>query len=253
MPLKQRRQNFDFHGQLTAKQMKVVMQNLKLPLLLLVISGWFFVLQSGIVQSSEDLTSGTPEQAGLRIATESRDNQKGFDNFSATLSMTLRNKKGQESERALRINVIEVEDDGDRTLFVFDRPADVKGTAFLIHSHKDKSDRQWLYLPALKRVKSISAAKQSGSFMGSEFSYEDLGSVEVEKFAHRYLGNEPCGEYDCLILERIPTNKDSGYSRQIVWLDREELRAIQIQYFDRREKLFKTMISEDYQKYLDRI
>ena len=111
---------------------------------------------------------------------------------------------------------------------------------------------QWLYLPALKRVKRISSSRQSGSFMGSEFSYEDLGAVEVEKFTHRYLRDESCGDLECSVLERIPISRDSGYSRQLVWLDQEELRTIQIQYFNRREELLKTMVVEDYEKYLDR-
>ena len=166
--------------------------------------------------------------------------------------MTLRNKRGQESTREVRLKVIEVEDDGDRTLFVFDRPRDVQGTAFLVHTHKNEPDDQWLYLPALKRVKRISSSNQSGSFMGSEFSYEDLGAVEVEKYTHRFLRDEPCGDLQCSVTERIPVGKDSGYSRQLVWLDREELRTMQVQFFDRRDEHLKTMVVEDYEKHLDR-
>ncbi len=204
------------------------------------------------VQSSTDLLAGTAEESGHKIATESRERQRGFGNFSANLTMTLRNKQGRESKRAVRLKVIEVEGDGDRTLFIFDRPADVKGTAFLVHAHKEEPDRQWLYLPALKRVKGISSSNQSGSFMGSEFSYEDLGTAEVEKYSHRYLGEESCGELDCYVLERIPDNEESGYSRQKVWLDQQEFRTIEIHFFDRREEHLKTMSVENYQKYLDR-
>ncbi len=192
------------------------------------------------------------EEAGLRIATEARERQKGFGNFTASLEMVLRNKRGQESRREVRLKVIEVEDDGDRTMFVFDRPRDVKGTAFLVHAHKTESDEQWLYLPALKRVKRISSSKQSGSFMGSEFSYEDMVATEIEKYTHRFLRNEPCGDMECTVSERIPAGKDSGYSRQVVWLDRDELRTMQIHYFDRRGAHPKTMVVEDYEKYLDR-
>ncbi len=76
-------------------------------------------------------------------------------------------------------------DDGDKSLFVFDEPRDVQGTAFLIHAHREDADDQWLYLPALKRVKRISSANRSGSFMGSEFAYEDMTAQEVEKFTYR--------------------------------------------------------------------
>lgn len=217
-----------------------------------VISGIWLVASILSVESSADLTTGSAEEAGLRIATQARDRQRGYGNLTANMTMTLRTKQGRESQRSVRLKVIEVEGDGERTLFVFDRPADVKGTAFLIHSHKDKPDQQWLYLPALKRVKGISSSNQSGSFMGSEFSYEDLGTTEVEKFSYRYLRTEPCGDLNCYLSERIPTNKDSGYSKQLVWLDQEELRTIKVEYFDRRESHLKTMTIDGYEKYLDR-
>ena len=88
--------------------------------------------------------------------------------------------------------------------------------------------------------------------MGSEFSYEDLGAVEVEQFTHRHLRDEPCGDLECTVLERVPLSEDSGYSRQLVWLDREELRTMQIQYFDRRDEHLKTMTVDDYAQYLNR-
>ena len=222
-----------------------------LPHPLLAVPVMFVALAAWAVEPSA-ARADSAEEAGLKIATDARERQKGFGNFTASLTMTLRNKRGQESQREVRLKVIEVDGDGDRTLFVFDRPRDVRGTAFLVHAHKDEPDEQWLYLPALKRVKRISSSKQSGSFMGSEFSYEDMGAVEVEKFTHRHLRDEACGDLECAVLERVPISKDSGYSRQLVWLDREELRTMQIQFFDRRDEHLKTMVVEDHQQYLDR-
>ena len=216
------------------------------------LSGILLALFAWAVEPSVVRADNSPEAVGLEIATDARERQKGFGNFTASLTMTLRNKRGQENQRELRLKVIEVEGDGDRTLFVFDRPRDVQGTAFLVHAHKVEPDEQWLYLPGLKRVKRISSSKQSGSFMGSEFSYEDMGAVEVEKFRHRYLRDEPCGDFECVVLKRTPLSEDSGYSRQVVWLDRNELRTMQIQYFDRREAHIKTMVVENYEIYLDR-
>ena len=193
----------------------------------------------------------TPEEKGLRIATEARERQKGFGNFTANMIMVLRNKRGEESTREVRIKVIEVENDGDRTIFVFDRPRDVKGTAFLVHAHKEEADDQWLYLPALKRVKRISSSNQSGSFMGSEFSYEDMGASEIEKYTYRHLGDEPCGDLVCDVIERFPTQEDSGYSRQVLWIDSAEQRTVKIEYYDRRESHLKTLLVDNYNLYLD--
>ncbi len=100
------------------------------------------------VAPSAGRAADSPEEQGLKIATEARERQKGFGNFIAGTTMKLRSKRGQESRREVRLKVIEVEDDGDRTLFVFDRPRDVRGTAFLVHAHKEDADDQWLYLPA---------------------------------------------------------------------------------------------------------
>ena len=224
------------------------------PRMTLTLSGVFLAILAVAVtvEPPAARAAESAEERGLKIATEARERDKGFGNFTANLTMTLRNKRGQESKRQLRLQVIEVENDGDRTIFVFDRPRNVKGTGFLVHAHKTGPDDQWLYLPALKRVKRISSSKQSGSFMGSEFSYEDMGAVEVGKYTHRYLREEACGKLQCVVLERVPKNKDSGYSRQLVWLDREELRNIRTQYFNRRNKHLKTMTVEDYNKYLDR-
>ncbi len=209
------------------------------------------VMPALLLEPSAGHAAETAEQAGLRIATEARESERGFGNFTASLEMILRNKRGQESRRELRIKVLEVAGEGDRTLLVFDHPPDVRGTGFLIHSFKRKPDGQWLYLPALKRVKRISSSNQSGTFMGSEFSYEDLGTTEVEKFTHRFLRTERCGSRECTVSERVPVSKDSGYSRQVTWLD-EEYRTLKIEYYDRRNVHLKTMVAEDHEQYLGR-
>ena len=198
---------------------------------------------------SQDVNS---EERGLAIAVESRERGRGFGNFTASQTMVLRNRQGQESRRELRVKVLEVEGDGNRSLFVFDVPRDVAGTAFLIHAHRDAPDDQWLYLPAVTRVKRISSANRSGSFMGSEFAYEDLGVPEVERFTYRYLREEPCGELTCAVSERFPTEERSGYLRQVVWQDTGELRGWKVEYYDRKDAHLKTLTASDYELYLDR-
>ena len=192
----------------------------------------------------------TPEQVGLDIATEARERGRGFGNFTARQTMVLRNRQGQESRRELRVKVLEVEGDGDRSLFVFDEPRDVAGTALLIHAHREAADDQWLYLPALTRVKRISSSNRSGSFMGSEFAYEDMSVPEVEKFTYRYLREEPCGALTCTVSERFPTDERSGYLRQVVWQDTEEFRVWQVEYYDRKDAHLKTLTLTDYEQYL---
>ena len=194
----------------------------------------------------------TAEDKGLAIAVEADRRDAGFGDFSAHQRMTLRNRHGQESTREMNIKVLESPQDGDKSLIVFDRPRDVKGTALLTHSHKVGDDDQWLYLPALKRVKRISSSNKSGSFMGSEFSFEDLTSQEVEKFTYKHLRDEPCGALTCFVLERYPVDPDSGYTRQVAWLDQEAYRLWKVDYYDRKNALLKTFSASNYLQYEDK-
>jgi outer membrane lipoprotein-sorting protein len=197
----------------------------------------------------------TPEEKGLRIAIEADAEDTGFGDYEVAMVMVLRNRHGEESVRNFRTKTLEVADDGDKSLAIFDEPADIKGTALLTYSHKTGSDDQWLYLPALKRVKRISSENKSGSFVGSEFAYEDLSSQEVEKYTYRWLADEPCpgaDELTCWLIERIPVDESSGYTRQHLWIDQPEYRPWKIDFYDRKDSLLKTLTFADYREYLGR-
>ncbi len=194
----------------------------------------------------------TPEEKGLAIAVEADERDNGFGNYTADMLMTLKNRHGQKSERKIRIKTLEVEGDGDKGLSIFDTPRDVKGTAFLTFTHKTGDDDQWLYLPALKRVKRISSRNKSGSFMGSEFAYEDISSQEIEKYTYKWIRDEKYEGQDCFVIEQYPVDKkNSGYTRQVVWMDKAEYRALKVEYFDRKESHLKTLKFKGYKKYLD--
>ncbi|MGI9305644.1 MAG: outer membrane lipoprotein-sorting protein [Gammaproteobacteria bacterium] len=193
------------------------------------------------------------EEKGLAIAVAADERDAGFGDFTADMIMTLKNRRGEESVRNIRIRTLEVNGDGDKSLSVFDRPRDVKGTAQLTFSHGLEPDDQWLYLPALKRVKRINSKNKSGPFMGSEFAFEDLGSQEVEKYKYKYLREEACGDgWECHVMERYPQYEHSGYTRQIVWIDKAEYRAVKAQFYDRKDALLKTLEWSGYQEYIGR-
>ncbi len=193
----------------------------------------------------------TPEEKGLAIAQEADRRDFGFQDFEANMTMLLKNKKGDESLRNIRIRTLEVEGDGDKSLSIFDRPADVKGTAFLTYSHTTKPDDQWLYLPALKRVKRISSKNKSGPFMGSEFAYEDISSQEVEKYTYKYLRDEDLNGRKTFVVEQYPTYKFSGYTRRIAWIDQERYIPLQVEFYDRKNAHLKTLTMSAYEQYLD--
>ncbi|MFQ5644785.1 MAG: outer membrane lipoprotein-sorting protein [Thiogranum sp.] len=209
---------------------------------------WLLILSS----LSFSLPAQTAQERGLEIAVEADRRDTGFHDSQASMRMILRNRQGDESIRDIRVRTLEQLDDGDKSLTMFDKPADVKGTNFLTFTHKTGPDDQWLYLPALKRVKRISSRNKSGPFMGSEFAYEDLSSQEIEKYTYKYLRDEACGELQCFVIERIPVDRYSGYTRQLVWLDQQEYHPQKIVFYDRKNALLKTLTYSDYRQYLDR-
>ena len=194
----------------------------------------------------------TPDEKGLQIATEADQRDQGFGDSTATMQMVLRNKRGDESSREVRVRTLEIEDDGDKSMSIFNAPADIKGTAFLTFSHINKPDDQWLYLPALKRVKRIASKNKSGPFMGSEFAYEDISSDEVDKYTYKYLRDETWEGMECYVVERDPVDKHSGYTRQVVWYDKAEYRPQKVDYYDRKNEHLKTLTFHEYRQYLDK-
>lgn len=193
----------------------------------------------------------TAEEKGLAIAKKVDLHDKGWNDSVTEMKMVLRNQQGDESSRSLKLKSLEMEGDGDKGLIIFSSPRDVNGTALLSFSHVVDPDDQWLYLPALKRVKRISSTNKSGPFMGSQFAYEDLTSFEVDKYQYKYLRDEKLDSLDTYVIENRPNYQYSGYTRQIVWIDKQRYIPIKIEYFDRKNDLLKTLRFGKYKQYLD--
>jgi len=195
-----------------------------------------------------------PEQKkrGLEIAVEMDKRDMGFVSQISNSKMILKSKSGKISERLMKIKVLEIEGDGDKSLVTFHSPRDVKGTSFLTFSHTSTSDDQWLFLPALKRVKRISSNNKSGPFMGSEFAYEDLSSQEVDKYTYKYLKDEEIFNRNTMVVERYPTYANSGYTKQVVWVDKERYIPLKVEYYDRKNEILKTLRLNQYKQYLEK-
>lgn len=215
----------------------------RLALATLVIAGTAADSSPGFAQTNEEKGRGIAEEVDRR--------DLGWRNSKTVLKMILRNRHGETSTRELAIQALETNDPGlgDKSLIVFSSPRDVDGTAFLSHTKILDPDDQWLYLPALKRVKRISSSNKSGPFLGSEFSFEDLTSQEVDKYDYKWLRDEQWGDIHCFVVERYPLYNNSGYSRQIVWTDQAEYRPMKIEYYDRKNSLMKTLVLENYRQY----
>ena len=193
----------------------------------------------------------SPEDRGWAIAARSDRSDRGFGDSEVDFQMLLRNAAGKESTRTLSLRTLEMPDEGvgDKSLIIFSSPADIDGTALLSHAKILEPDDQWLYLPALRRVKRISSVNKSGPFVGSEFAFEDFTALELEKYDYRYVRSEACGNLVCDVVERTPRYEHSGYTTQISWVDQEVFQVRTVEFYDRRGDLLKTLVLDDYRLY----
>jgi len=210
------------------------------------------ILLFSLVTFAGAVYAETAEEKGMAIAVEADNRDQGWGDQATIMKMILRNSQGSESTREIRGKTLEVDGDGDKSLTIFDTPRDVKGTAFLSFTHTLKPDEQWLYLPALKRVKRISSSNKSGPFMGSEFAYEDISSQEVEKYKYKFIKDDKYNGRDVFVLEQYPQYKKSGYTKQVAWIDKEMYQPLKIEFYDRKRSLLKTLTQHDYKKYLNK-
>jgi hypothetical protein len=204
------------------------------------------------LSASPALSQDSPEaQKGFDIAARSDRSDVGFGDSRASAKMLLRNAAGQESTRDLSFRTLEKESEevGDKSLVIFDSPRDVEGTALLSHAQILEPDDQWLFLPALKRVKRISSANKSGPFVGSEFAFEDFTTTELGKFTYKFLRAEDVDGVKMDVVERIPQYKNSGYTKQVTWIDQDVFQARKLEFYDRKGDLLKTLTLKGYRNY----
>jgi outer membrane lipoprotein-sorting protein len=188
---------------------------------------------------------------GFEIAARSDRSDLGFESSEVKAVMTLTNAAGNTSTREMYFKTLEKENEqvGDKSLTVFETPRDVQGTALLSHAKILEADDQWLYLPALKRVKRISSTNKSGPFVGSEFAFEDFTSTELNKYDYTYVGEDSFGGMTVDVLERTPRYENSGYVRQVALVDQDVYQVRKIDFYDRKNSLLKTLTLGDYREY----
>ena len=200
---------------------------------------------------SGPIAANTPAEQGFDIAARSDRTDVGFGDSRVELQMILRNAAGQQSTRKLEIATLEKPDEsvGDKSLVLFETPRDIEGTALLSHAKILDPDDQWLFLPALKRVKRIASSNKSGPFVGSEFAFEDFTAIELKKFDYRYTGTENIDGMTHDVLERLPRYENSGYSKQMAWVDQDVFQIRKVEFYDRRGDLLKVLELGDYRQY----
>jgi hypothetical protein len=171
--------------------------------------------------------------------------------MKAEASMVLIDEKGQKRERKSQ-NIVKLQPNGidSRVLVKFDAPNDIKGTSFLQIEHADSDDDLWIYLPALKKSRRLVASNKKDSFVGSDFSYGDILLPKVDLYRHTLLRSETIDNHECFVIESVPANDtvktNSGYSKRITWVRRDNFLEQKVEYFDLSGRLLKTQTVTDH-------
>ncbi len=163
-------------------------------------------------------------------------------------TMTLVSSQGKQRRRSLTIMTKEYENDLHKILIRFTEPENIRGAGLLIVENRGRSDDEWLYLPVLKKIKKISTSERSHSFMGSEFSYEDLHPEVMSDYRYELKGSDAVDGRECYIVEATPVSarklEETGYGKRILWIRKDISFRIKVQYYDKQGKLLKTETDE---------
>jgi outer membrane lipoprotein-sorting protein len=180
------------------------------------------------------------EITGKQIMEDVYNNPTG-DDMQGELTMTLTNKQGESRVRTLK-QYIKYGDEMDKKIMFFMAPADVRGTSFMNWSYADgRDDDQWIYLPALKRTKRISSDGKSDYFMGSDFTYDDLGDRHPGEDTHTLLREETLDGKACWVVESIPKEEDYMYSKTITWVMKDNYLGLRREFYDEDGDLLKIL------------
>ncbi len=167
-----------------------------------------------------------------------------------TSTFRLINANGQERVRKTEGKSKLIPGTGDEMQMVrFLAPPDVKGTATLMIEHSAGDDDLWIYLPALKKVRRLVSSNKKDSFVGTDFSYGDVMGHKVEDWTHKILRSESVDGVECHVIESLPAKpsvaEDSGYSKRMGWIRKDNMAIIKGEMFDQNGDLLKTFKAGD--------
>jgi hypothetical protein len=173
------------------------------------------------------------DSAGDQLAQRVYDRPNGKDSTAVT-TMTLTEKGHSPRVRQLITYRLENKPGEVAALIRFTEPGDIAGTGLLTQDHAAGDSDQWIYLPAMERVRRISASRKGGRFVGSDYYYEDMRDRKVSQDQHRIIGREVINGVSCEILESIPTEADNSvYAKRVSWIDPVKSVAMRIDFFEK--------------------
>jgi outer membrane lipoprotein-sorting protein len=209
----------------------------------------FTIILMAVITMAATLTA--QEITGLQIIENVYNRPTGQDQ-EGDLTMSLINSREDERVREIK-QFLKDFGDMEKKIMFFQSPADVRNTSFMNWSYDEagKDDDQWIYLPALKKVKRISSDSKSDYFMGSDFTYDDLGDRHPSSDTHNILREETIDGEDCYLVESIPREEEYMYSRTITWIIKDKWIGKKKEFYDEDDDLLKTLTVKEVEKIKD--
>ena len=127
----------------------------------------------------------------------------------------------------------------------FHRPADVKGMTFMVYKYPDRDDDRWLFIPALNMVRRVAAQDRASSFVGSDFTYEDISGRDIDEDRHELLMEENLNDEECFVIKSTPVNADMPYSYRLSWISKKNYLPLKIEYYDLSGTLYKVFTADE--------
>ncbi|MCF8091604.1 MAG: outer membrane lipoprotein-sorting protein [Desulfotignum sp.] len=201
------------------------------------------------------LSVASAEYTGQQIMEKQKELHKARTEYGEEVMLLVDVSSDAKEKRDVKRYAKDMGNDLNRYLLVFLTPADIKGTALLTHENENEDD-QWLYLPALKKMQRIASGSKKSYFMGTDFTYEDMESEDIENYDYTILREEMVDHLEtarnCYVIEAVPANKEkkraSSYSRRIIWVDMQNFTTVKVEFYDRRNRLLKTQKSFEFEQ-----
>lgn len=173
-----------------------------------------------------------------------------YDADDSTFSITLVMKEKGGDTRTRKLAMKSKKTGRDKKILIhFLEPSDVRGVGFMVWQYPKKDDERWLYIPSVNMVKRIAANDKRSSFMGTDFTYEDISGREVEDDKHKFVRSEKLNGEDCFVIQSTPRDAGSAeFAYRLVWVRKDNYFSVKEQYFDKKKKLLKVYTVDDLEK-----
>jgi outer membrane lipoprotein-sorting protein len=169
------------------------------------------------------------------------------NDMKARAVMRLINREGRERVREMTMLRLDIQDGGQQKYFIyFHQPGDVRDMTFMVWKHAGRDDERWLFVPAIRLVRRVATNDKRSSFVGSDFTYEDVSGREVEEDNHTLAREDTVNGRPVYVVRSAPKDERSvDFSYRLAWIDRESFVLWREEYYDRRNELYKVFTADE--------